>query len=79
VRTIDELRAAIDDVDARIIALVLERREHSRGIQALRQESGGGAVSPERERVILDRYREGLGDAGAVVAESVLLVCRGRI
>ena len=76
--TIDELRAAIDDVDARIIALVLERRELSRGIQRLRQQSGGAAVSPERERVILDRYREGLGDAGAVLAESVLLVCRGQ-
>jgi chorismate mutase len=79
VTTIDELRAGIDDVDARIVALVLERRELSRGIQVLRRGSGGGAVSPERERVILDRYREGLGDAGAVVAEAVLLVCRGRV
>jgi chorismate mutase len=76
---LDSLRGRIDELDARIIDLLLQRRAVSREIQALRADAGDGPVSHAREAAIGDTYEAGLGDVGArEVAASILVLCRGR-
>lgn len=76
---LDSLRGRIDELDARIIDLLLERRAVSREIQALRAGTGDGPVSHAREVAIGDTYEAGLGDVDArEVAAAILVLCRGR-
>jgi chorismate mutase len=71
------LRQQIDALDEAIIALVAERAQVSRRIQAVRMSAGGTRVEIGRERVVLAAYRDGLGADGAHLADAVLRVCRG--
>jgi chorismate mutase len=72
------LRAQIDALDDAIVRLVAERARLSTRIQTTRMNAGGTRVELGRERVILERYRAGLGPTGPALADSVLQVCRGR-
>jgi chorismate mutase len=71
-------RGRIDDLDARIIALVRERMTVSAGIQRARIESGGRRVHLSREMEILHRYSDQLGKPGTALAMTLLELCRGR-
>jgi chorismate mutase len=71
------LREQIDALDAAIVALVAERAQVSRRIQAARMNAGGTRVELGRERIVLAAYRDGLGADGPHLADAVLRVCRG--
>ncbi|WP_314171660.1 chorismate mutase [Streptomyces winkii] len=72
-------RSRVDELDARIIALVQERRTVSAGIQRARIEAGGRRVHLAREMEILDRYRAELGRPGTQLAMTLLALCRGQL
>jgi len=72
------LRARIDELDARLLEVVAERRAVSHEIQALRRAAGDTTVSPAREQQIRQSYAEALGEHGPDLADAVLVVCRGR-
>jgi len=72
-------RERIDDLDARILALVAERIETAAAIQASRIAEGGRRVDLKRETEIIARYRAALGRPGVTVAMAMLELCRGRI
>ncbi len=74
---IDGLRQQIDDLDARIAALITDRAAVSKRIQAARISSGGTRFELSRERVVLDHYRAELGTDGPGLAEAILRICRG--
>lgn len=70
-------RRRIDDLDARIIALVRERMAVSAEIQAARMGAGGRRVHLARELEILRGYGRALGRPGTAVAMALLELCRG--
>jgi chorismate mutase len=72
-------RQRIDDLDARIIALISERMGTAAEIQASRIAEGGRRVDLKRETEIIGRYRAALGRPGTSVAMALLELCRGRI
>jgi chorismate mutase len=72
-------RAQIDDLDARILALITERVNTAAGIQAARIADGGRRLDLKRETEIIARYRAALGRPGVTVALAVLELCRGRV
>ncbi|NJP48065.1 chorismate mutase [Actinacidiphila epipremni] len=72
-------RARIDDLDARIIALVQERMAASRAVQQARMGAGGRRVHLAREMEILRTYGDALGRPGTSVAMTLLELCRGTV
>lgn len=72
-------RTRIDDVDRRIIELVVERVALSREVQRTRIAAGGRRVQLKREMEVIARYREALDKPGTDVAMALLELCRGRI
>lgn len=78
ITSVEEGRARIDDVDARLLDLLAERRRVSQRIQELRVSAGGSRVEYSRENAILRRYADTLGDGGVSLAMAVLDHCRGR-
>jgi chorismate mutase len=74
---VDDARALIDGLDADIVALVERRRAVSQHIQALRVAAGGVRVQFSREYVVVDRYRDALGETGSALATCLLDICRG--
>jgi chorismate mutase len=78
VTTVDAGRALLDDIDARLIGLLAERRHVSRQVQRLRVEAGGSRVEHSRENAIIRRWADALGDGGSELALAVLGHCRGR-
>ena len=76
--SVDAGRARIDDVDARLLELITERRRISQRIQELRVSAGGSRVEHSRENAILRRYADALGEGGVALALAVLDHCRGR-
>jgi chorismate mutase len=73
-------RLRIDDLDARIIALVRERMAVSGEIQSARIGSGGRRVHLARELEVLRTYGDALGGRpGTAVAMTLLELCRGRV
>ncbi len=72
-------RARIDDLDARIIALVRDRVAISSAIQRARIASGGRRVNLARETEIIATYSERLGRPGTALALTLLELCRGRV
>ncbi|WP_277029828.1 chorismate mutase [Actinacidiphila oryziradicis] len=76
---ISTARGRIDDLDARIIALVQERTGVSAEIQQARIESGGRRVHLSREMEVIARYSGELGRPGTTLAMTLLELCRGRI
>jgi chorismate mutase len=71
------LRTQIDAIDAGIARLVAERARLSARIQAARISSGGVRVELGRERLVLEGYRDTLGDDGVPLGNAVLRLCRG--
>jgi chorismate mutase len=71
-------RTRIDELDAKLLALIAERRRVSCRIQQLRVDAGGSRVEHSRENAILRRYSHALGDGGVELALAVLDHCRGR-
>ena len=76
---ISELRTAIDDCDAEIIALVQRRLAISQEIGALRTSTGGTRLSLARESEVLNRFRLALGPDGAALGMMLLRQGRGRL
>ena len=72
-------RTQIDDLDARILALITERMGTAADIQAARIAEGGRRLDLKRETEIIARYREALGRPGVTIAMAVLELCRGRV
>ena len=72
-------RALLDDIDARLMSLLSERRAVSKQVQQLRVQDGGSRVEHSRENAIIRRWAETLGDGGAELALAVLAHCRGRL
>ncbi len=50
-----ELRAAIDEVDGELLALLRRRAEISRRVGAAKKDEGGPVFRPEREQAVVDR------------------------
>ena len=71
-------RELIDDIDARLLQLLAERRAVSTQIQQLRVEAGGSRVEHTRENAVIRRWADALGETGAELALAVLGHCRGR-
>jgi chorismate mutase len=71
------LRSQIDAIDAGIARLVAERARLSARVQRARIASGGVRVELGRERMVLAKYKEALGDEGVPLATAVLRLCRG--
>jgi chorismate mutase len=78
VASVADGRMRIDDIDARLHALLAERRAVSTQIQRLRVEAGGSRVEHSRENAIIRHWSTALGDGGVEVALAVLAHCRGR-
>ncbi|MBL1065676.1 chorismate mutase [Streptomyces sp. 7-21] len=74
---IADLRARIDELDARIIGLIKERMTVSDEVQRIRIASGGRRLHLAREMEILRRYHGELGKAGTQLAMTLLELCRG--
>ena len=79
VSTVADGRALLDDIDARLMNLLGERRTVSKQVQQLRVQDGGSRVEHSRENAIIRRWAETLGDGGAELALAVLAHCRGRV
>ena len=71
------LRTQIDAIDAGIARLVAERARLSARVQSARIASGGVRVELGRERLVLEGYRDTLGDDGVPLGSAVLRLCRG--
>jgi len=74
---IAELRNRIDQIDAEIIALWLERAGLSQEVGATRVASGGTRLVLSREKEILERFRAALGADGTQLALLILRAGRG--
>jgi chorismate mutase len=71
------LRTQIDAIDAGIARLVAERSRLSARVQTARIAAGGVRIELGRERLVLDSYRQTLGEDGVVLGSAVLRLCRG--
>jgi chorismate mutase len=74
---ISELRARIDEIDANLIKLWLERAAISHEVGATRIANGGTRLVLSREQEILNRFREALGADGTQLAMLILRAGRG--
>jgi chorismate mutase len=74
---IASLRARIDEIDDTIIHLWQERAALSQEVGKTRVASGGTRLVLARERQILDRFRETLGEDGVQLALLILRAGRG--
>lgn len=74
---LSQLRGRIDELDAEIIRLWRERAQTSKRIGEIRMANGGTRLVLDRERAILDKYREALGEDGTQIAMLVLRSGRG--
>lgn len=73
------LRERLDEIDARIIELWLERAAIAQEVGRTRVASGGTRLVLNRENEILERYRTQLGPDGVQLALLVLRAGRGRL
>jgi chorismate mutase len=71
------LRTQIDAIDAGIARLVAERSRLSARVQTARIAAGGVRIELGRERLVLDSYRQTLGEDGVALGSAVLRLCRG--
>jgi chorismate mutase len=74
---IAELRKRIDEIDQSITSLWLERARLSKEVGATRVASGGTRLVLAREREILERFRQALGEDGVQLALLILRAGRG--
>jgi chorismate mutase len=71
------LRERLDEIDAKIIELWLERAAISQEVGRTRVASGGTRLVLNREKEILERYRTQLGPDGVQLALLILRAGRG--
>ena len=76
---ITDLRGRLDEIDATLISLWLERAAISREVGQTRVAAGGTRLVLSREQEILDRYRNALGADGAQLALLILRAGRGKL
>jgi chorismate mutase len=74
---ISGLRTRIDEIDGQLIELWRERAAISGEVGRVRIASGGTRLVLERERQIVDRFREALGADGVQLALLILRAGRG--
>ncbi|MEU6858440.1 chorismate mutase [Glycomyces sp. NPDC046736] len=74
---LQDLRTEIDQLDAELIRIWQRRAEVSKQIGAIRMANGGTRLVLDRERAILEKYREALGDDGVQIAMLILRAGRG--
>jgi chorismate mutase len=74
---ISDLRNRIDEIDSQLIELWRERAAISGEVGRVRIASGGTRLVLERERQIVDRFREALGADGVQLALLILRAGRG--
>jgi chorismate mutase len=74
---ITELRHRIDEIDATLIRLWLERARISQEVGATRVASGGTRLVLSREQEIVNRFRGALGADGTQLAMLILRAGRG--
>ncbi|HEX9344026.1 MAG TPA: chorismate mutase [Actinomycetota bacterium] len=74
---LEELRAAMDEVDRELQHLAARRRALSQQIQAVRLRDGGDRHDLDREQQVVASYLEALGPDAAALAEALLRLCRG--
>lgn len=79
VDTIEDGRAAIDEIDAALRSLIATRRTVSERIQALRKADGGPRISHARENQVIGAYADELGASGVEIAKALLTLCRGPV
>ncbi|WP_026930969.1 chorismate mutase [Glycomyces tenuis] len=72
-----ELRTRIDTLDNEIIRLWKERADVSKRVGEIRMAGGGTRLVLDRERAILDKYRQALGEDGTQIAMLILRAGRG--
>ena len=72
-----DLRVEIDRLDTEILGLWQRRAEVSQRIGQIRMANGGTRLVLDRERAILEKYRQALGDDGIQIAMLVLRAGRG--
>jgi len=77
VTALEELRAAMDEVDRELQHLVARRRALSERIQEVRLRDGGDRHDLNRERRVVASYVEALGPDAVALAEALLRLCRG--
>jgi chorismate mutase len=75
--SIRPMRQRIDEIDAVLIELWLERAALSQRIGMIRVASGGTRLALAREHEILERFRKALGADGAQLALLILRSGRG--
>ena len=71
------LRDRINAIDAQLIELWRERSAVSREVGRIRMASGGTRLVLARERQIIERFREALGEDGTQLGLLVLRAGRG--
>ena len=76
---ISDLRTRIDEIDAALIRLWLERAAISQEVGATRVAAGGTRLVLAREQQIVTRFREALGADGVQLAMLILRAGRGRL
>jgi chorismate mutase len=74
---ISDLRKRIDEIDGALIDLWRERATISGEVGRVRIASGGTRLVLERERQIVDRFRQALGADGVQLALLILRAGRG--
>ncbi len=74
---IADLRRRIDEIDAAIIRLWLERAAISKEVGATRLAAGGTRLVLSREQEILSRFRDAIGADGTELAMLILRAGRG--
>lgn len=74
---IGDLRNRIDEIDGQLIKLWQERAAISKEVGRVRIASGGTRLVLERERQIVDRFRNALGADGVQLALLILRAGRG--
>ena len=75
---IDELRLEIDEIDAKLVELILRRTAISHAIGAARKSLGGPKIVYSREMAVLERFRA-LGPQGTDLAMMLLALGRGKL
>jgi monofunctional chorismate mutase len=71
------MRTRIDEIDATIIQLWLERAAISQEVGATRMAAGGTRLVLAREQEILARFRDAIGPDGTQLAMLILRAGRG--
>jgi chorismate mutase len=79
VPTITDRRAAIDELDAQLVALIQQRLAVSHEIQQERLAAGGPRVVHAREAEVVARWRAELGAPGSRIALALLELARGSV